>query len=131
MTVVQVPPRNVSSLCRRLAVVHEQWQLYLHGPHRKAEEKYSSGRSYRSSGLERADARQKEMARQCEKLMDEILSIRAKSVDEVVQKMYIANATHWTEGLDGKLAEIWESVLEDLVGLANAARSTDNSLEKK
>jgi hypothetical protein len=39
--------------------------------------------------------------------------------------MYVANATHWTDGLDGKLAEIWQSVLEDLVGLANAARSTE------
>jgi len=128
---VRVPPRNMSSLCRRLAVAHEQWQLYLHGPHRKAEENYCSGRSYRSSGLEQADARQEAMARQCEKLMDEILSIRAGSVDEVVQKMYAANVTHWTEELDGKLAEIWQSVLEDLVGLADAARSTDNPLEKK
>jgi len=70
------------------------------------------------------------MARQCEKLMDEILSIRAGSVDEVVHKMYTANLTHWTEDLDGKLAEIWQSVLEDLVKLANAPRSTDNRLEK-
>jgi hypothetical protein len=53
------------------------------------------------------------MARKCEKLLDEILSIPAGSVDEVVQKMYAANLTHWTEGLDGKLAEVWRSVLED------------------
>src|SRR5215813_3579009 len=124
---VRVPPRNMSSLCRRLAIAHEQWQLYLHGPHRKAEEKYSSGRSYRSSGLEHADARQKAMSRQCEKLMDKILSTRAASVGEVVQKMYAANVTHWTEELDGKLAEIWQSVLEDLVRLADAARSTEKN----
>ena len=126
MTVAPVPSRNMSSLCRRLAIAHEQWQLYLSGPHRKAEEKYCSGLSYQFSGLERADARQEVMARQCEKLMDEILSIRAGTVDEVVQKMYVANLTHWTENLDGKLAEIWQSVLEDLVRLADARRSTDN-----
>jgi hypothetical protein len=131
MTVVQVPPRNMSSLCRRLAIAHEQWQRYLDGPHRKAEEKYSSGISYQSSGLQRADARQEAMARKCEKLLDEILSIPARSVDEVVQKMYAANLTHWTEGLDGKLAEVWQSVLEDLVRLADAPRSTDNTLERK
>jgi hypothetical protein len=113
----------MSSLSRRLAIAHEQWQLYLNGPHRKAEEKYCSGLSYRSSGLERADARQEAMGRKCEKLLDEILSVRASSVDEVVQKMYAANLTHWTEDLDGKLAEIWQSVLEDLVKLAEASRS--------
>ena len=69
------------------------------------------------------------MARKCEKLLDEILSIPAGSVDEVVQKMYAANLTHWTEDLDGKLAEIWQSVLEDLVRLADAPRSTDKPLE--
>jgi hypothetical protein len=45
--------------------------------------------------------------------------------------MYAANLTHWTEGLDGKLAEVWQSVLEDLVRLADAPRSTDNTLERK
>ena len=131
MTVVQLPRRNMSSLCQRLAIAHEQWQLYLDGPHRKAEEKFCSGASYQSSGLERADARQEAMGRQCEKLLEEILSIRAGCVDDVVQKMYAANLTHWTEDLDGKLAEIWQSVLEDLVRLADAPCSTDNTLEKK
>ena len=93
MTVVQVPPRNLSSLCRRLAIAHEQWQRYLDGPHRKAEEKYSSGTPYQSSGLQRADARQEAMARKCEKLLDEILSIPAGSVDQVVLKMYAAPRT--------------------------------------
>src|SRR5262245_32519711 len=129
MTVVQFPPRNVSSLCRRLAIAHEQWQLYLDGPHRNAEEKYCDGVSYQSSGLERADARQEAMGRQCERLLDEILSTPAASVDEVVQKMYAANLTHWTEDLDGKLAQIWQSVLEDLVTLADTPRLTDNATQ--
>src|SRR5262245_48208393 len=69
------------------------------------------------------------MGRQCERLLDEILSTPAASVAEVVQKMYAANLTHWTEDLDGKLAQIWQSVLEDLVTLADTPRLTDNATQ--
>jgi len=131
MTVVQLPPRNMLSLCRRLAIAHGQWQLYLDGPHREAEKKYCSGISYQSSGLQQADAQQEAMGHQCEKLLDEILSMPAASVAEVVQKMYAENLTHCTEDLDGKLAKVWQSVLEDLVKLADTLGSTVNALEKK